>query len=230
MIRSRVKAVAFTLLLTTSALSAWAFGKDQAPELAEVMAGLSRTYSSLADLSADFTQTVRFKDFDMPFTSKGKLYLKKSGKMRWDYREPSTQQIYVNENRVIYYVPEHRQAIRSLLSTEGDAHLPLHLLVGAAALEKEFEIRFETAPKEGAPVRLHLVPHDPHFKDLGIVVTVQPSAYTIREVQISEPNGNVSTFRFDNLRLNAGLPDDLFSFSPPKGIDLLDAPLPPPVE
>src|SRR6185295_11132212 len=78
--------------------------------------------------------------FANPMTFKGRLYLKRPGKLRWDYSQPTKQQVYVNDNKVWVYVPEHQQAVISSLAEENDSQLPIHLLSWAAELEREFEV------------------------------------------------------------------------------------------
>ncbi|HET6370135.1 MAG TPA: outer membrane lipoprotein carrier protein LolA [Nitrospiria bacterium] len=69
--------------------------------LNEVVQKTQDAYEKVRDIEADFTQKVVFKDFDTPFTSAGQVYLKR-GKMRWDYKEPSKQQIFVEDEKVLY--------------------------------------------------------------------------------------------------------------------------------
>ncbi|MFY9268429.1 MAG: outer membrane lipoprotein carrier protein LolA [Candidatus Manganitrophaceae bacterium] len=184
-------------------------------------------YEKLTDLQADFVQTVRFQDFDTPYVSKGKLFLKK-GKMRWDYQEPTRQQIVVEGEKVTYYVPEHKQVIRSRIGGGSDSHLPLQLLSGAGRLDRDFQISIDEGSPAGPSRPLRLVPKSKEAQVTKIVVSAAPSRQiegsVIEKVILFEENGNVSTFTFDKIEINKGFPEDLFSLKIPKGTETVDAP------
>jgi outer membrane lipoprotein carrier protein len=72
-------------------------------------------YAQTQDLQADFTQETILEGFTTGFTSSGRLYLKKPGLLRWDYLQPSEEQIYVDGDQVMMYVPEHQQVVKGAL-------------------------------------------------------------------------------------------------------------------
>ena len=53
----------------------------------------------------------RIEGFSTPVISDRSLYIKKPGKLRWDYIEPATEEIYVNKDDVKMYVLEHKQVL-----------------------------------------------------------------------------------------------------------------------
>ncbi len=207
-----------------------AFGEEELKEssrINEIVAQIHETYDKIVDLKAGFVQTVEIYDFNVPYVSKGDLFIKK-GKMRWDYHEPSRQQIFVDGGGFHYYVPEHKQVIRSRVGGRSDVHLPLQLLSGRGQLNEDFDISIEgEAPSGKGPVSLRLVPK----KKMGlikIVIRVAPSPQVgglmIHEAVLHEENGNVSTSTFERIEINKGLKDNLFVFKVPKGVEVLDAP------
>jgi outer membrane lipoprotein carrier protein len=204
-------------------------GKDPSvPEgLNDIIAKIQATYEKINDLQSEFVQSVQIVDFDTPYVSKGQLFLKK-GKMRWDYREPSKQQIFVDGERFLYYVPEHRQVIRSRLGGQSDGHLPLRLLSGAGRLDQDFQISFEGESKPAQKsIVLRLIPKK-EMELTKIVLTVVPSpqieGWMIQKVALYEANGNISTSSFEGIQINKGVSDDLFTFKIPKGVEVIDTP------
>ena len=196
--------------------------------LDDIAAKIQATYEKIDDLQADFAQSVQIADFDTPYISKGKLFIKK-GKMRWDYSEPSKQQIFVEGERFVYYVPEHKQVIRSRVGGQSDSHLPLRLLSGTGRLDQDFQISFEEGSSSSSQksISLRLIPK----KEMAltkIVLTVNPSpeidGLMIQKVALYEKNGNISTSSFEKIQVNKGVSDDLFIFTIPKGIEVIDAP------
>ncbi|MFQ5588874.1 MAG: outer membrane lipoprotein carrier protein LolA [Nitrospiria bacterium] len=192
-----------------------------------VIEEIRQTYEKINDLQAEFVQTVEIQGFNTTYVSTGKLFIKK-GKMLWDYVEPGKQMIYVNGGGFQFYVPDHKQVIRSKVGGQSDTHLPLQLLSGLGQLDQDFEVSFEIEPpKPGEAVHLNLVPK----KNMGltnIVITVIPSSQieglVIDQVVLYEQNGNVSTSIFEKVKINKGLDDDLFDFKVPEGVEIIDGP------
>jgi len=216
--------VALTLLFPIHALA-----EEKAPEqaLAEIVTEIHATYEKINDLEARFTQKVEILDFNTPYISRGQLFIKK-GKMFWDYKEPSKQQIFVNGGGFLYYVPDHKQVIRSKVGGRSDTHLPLKLLSGRGKLDEDFEISFDIeAPLPGAPARLRLIPKQ-KMGLIKIVVSLLPApevgGLIIEEIVLHEENGNISTSTFEDIKINQGLKDALFVFEIPEGIEVLSAP------
>src|SRR2546428_13719051 len=63
------------------------------------------------DLTAEFSQTTDIKGFAKPLQSSGRVYIKRPGKLRWDYLAPTLEQIFVDNDKVQFYIPEHKQVM-----------------------------------------------------------------------------------------------------------------------
>ena len=115
-------------------------GDEQArKEVREVMKHLQARYEKTKDLQADFTQKTTIEGFERPMTSSGKVYIKKPGRLRWNYLEPSAEDIYVQGDDVKVYVPEHKQVLIGKLTHMAASRAPLELLQGAAKLDASFD-------------------------------------------------------------------------------------------
>ena len=189
----------------------------------EIVRQVEAAYARAQDIQAGFTQRVTFKDFDTPFLSKGQVYLTR-GKMRWDYQEPSKQQIFVNQEEVLYYVPEHQQVIKSSLSAETDSQVPLGLLSGTTRLSEHFDVSLQSPP--GKTYRLRLVPKEKGIHTGPIEIEVSAPTYLIQKITLDGQNGNRSVFEFSKFVLNQGLKEGTFSFVIPKGVEVV---VPPPL-
>jgi outer membrane lipoprotein carrier protein len=203
-------------------------GKEATPQetLNDIVAKIQRTYEKMEDFQSEFVQTVEIVDFDVPYVSKGQLFVKK-GKMRWDYREPSKQQIFVDGERFLYYVPEHKQVIRSRVGGQSDTHLPLRLLSGTGRLDQDFQISFEEGSSPQKSIMLRLIPK----KEMAVTKIVLTLSFSpeigglmIQKVALHETNGNISTSSFEGIQTNKGVSDDLFIFKIPKGVELIETP------
>ena len=119
-------------------------------EIRDVVKQLQMRYEKTTDLQADFSQKTKIEGFERPVTSSGKVYIKKPGRLRWDYLDPATEQIYVNQDDVKVYVPEHKQVLVGKLTHMAASKAPLELLQGAAKLDESFEIQPTKGRERGA--------------------------------------------------------------------------------
>ncbi|ALA56927.1 LolA family protein [Nitrospira moscoviensis] len=196
-----------------------------------VVKQIQARYEKTKDLQADFTQKTRIEGFERPVTSSGKVYIKKPGRLRWDYLDPANEEIYVNHDDVKVYVPEHKQVLVGKLTQMAASKAPLELLQGAAKLEESFEVE-PTPGKErgvGGIRRITLIPKAKEQESTRslqrIVVEVFPKTYFIRTVTLHEINGNVATFEFSDLKPNVGLGNELFDFKAPPDVEIVKAPV-----
>ncbi|HUK55821.1 MAG TPA: outer membrane lipoprotein carrier protein LolA [Nitrospiria bacterium] len=195
--------------------------------LTETVRKIQAAYERTSDWKADFEQTTRIEGFDAPIASRGKLYIKKPDKLRWEYLEPNRNQIVVNEQKIWIYTPEQKQAIVSPFSEISDSQLPLHLLSGVGRLDRDFSVQWTDPAGAGSakPPSLTLIPKDPRTGLTKLWVEVDPGTYFITRLTLFETNGNRSQFRFAGIRNDTGLKDRFFVFTPPKDVVVVESPL-----
>jgi outer membrane lipoprotein carrier protein len=169
------------------------------------------------DLVARFTQSYRSGVLGHEITERGVLSIKKPGRMRWEYKDPE-QKLFVSDGRRFYfYVPADRQVIVS--EQDEQRSLAARLLFGKAGLAEEFTASLEQPLEEGV-LRLRLVPRREQQEIQEAIVDVEPSG-RIRSILLSDLQGNRTRFRFETVRENKGLPDDLFRFEVPPGVEVI---------
>ena len=226
----------FTAALSVMvAVPVWAADEPVSPkalqEVRDVVKQLQARYEKTKDLQADFAQKTKIEGFERPVTSTGKVYIKKPGHLRWDYLDPATEQIYVNQDDVKVYVPEHKQVLVGKLTQMAASKAPLELLQGAAKLDESFEIE-PTVGKDRGAGGLPLITlvakakeHESTQNLQKIVVEVFPKTYFIRTVSLHEVSGNVAVFEFSNLKPNLGLGNEVFDFKTPSDVEVVKAPV-----
>ena len=207
----------FLLALAPALLAAPAPALAQT--LDEVVAGVEATYGRINDLKAEFTQVSHNKSLGQDIKAEGTVSLKKGGKLRWDYKSPSPQQIVSDGVNFWVYTPELNQvnkgeAPKALAGPAGS------FLAGLGKLRDEFSVRFfnPAAKVDGAgrPV-LDLTPKNPTPLLTRLVLTVDPKDYIVRQAVLYDQLANTVTMTFTKVAPNSGLPDSLFTFVPPKG-------------
>jgi len=201
------------LILLVAASSA------HAQTLEEVVAGLEGAYARITDLRAEFTQNAFNRSLGQTIKAEGVVYLKKPGKMRWEYRTPSPQQIVSDGKSLWVYTPELNQvnvgeAPRALAGPAGS------FLAGLGRVREAFTIRFLNPLKvddAGNPV-LDLTPKRPEPVLTRLILTVDPREFLVRKAVLYDQFENTVTMRFTKVSMNSGLADSLFIFAPPKGV------------
>lgn len=201
-------------------------------KLEALVARVDAQYAQVKDFQADFVQETRIQGFDTPVHSSGRVYLKKPGRLRWDYLEPSVEHIYVHEDQVAMYVPAHNQVLKGSLTMMVSTKAPLQLLQGVGKLAEHFSTESTGDGKkgEGGLPLVTLIPKpvagSPPSSLVKIVVEIQPRTYMIQALALHENNGNVSVFRFSGFKINKGLDDTVVTLTPPEGVVIVEDFLP----
>lgn len=227
----RWPAILLSLFLASSAWGGEAPIDDKAlQEVRAVVRQIQARYEKTKDLQADFIQKTRIEGFERPVMSSGKVYLKKPGRLRWDYLDPGHEEIYVNRDEVRVYVPEHKQVLVGKLTQMAASQAPLELLQGAAKLEESFHVEPTGTERGMGGIRLiTLLPKTKEYESSRnlqrIVVEVFPKTYFLRTVSLYEISGNVATFEFSDLKPNGGLANEVFDFKTPPDVEVVKAPV-----
>lgn len=191
-----------------------------AQTLEDVVRDVEAAYSKMADLRADFTQTAFNKSLNQTIPAQGAVYLKKGGKLRWEYKEPTPQEIVSDGKKLWVYTPALGQV------NVGDAPEALagpagSFLAGLGRLRAEFNVRFlnpaQPRDAEGNWV-LDLTPKQPLPTLARLILSVEPKAWEVRKAVVYDQFENAVTMRFTKVAINSSLPDTLFTFVPPKGV------------
>ncbi len=183
-------------------------------------------YKKTTDLTAEFSQSTAIKGFAKPLQSSGRVYIKRPGKLRWDYLAPTLEQIFVDNDKVQFYIPEHKQVLVGQLSKLANSQAPLHLLQGIGRLDTLYHVSPmpDEAKGQGGLPLLSLTLPEGGPDHPRIVVEVDPGSYFLRRVELHDVNGNVSTFTFSAIRPNTGLKNELFEFTAPQDVEVVNAP------
>ena len=189
-------------------------------------------YGRIKDFQADFVQEMHIQGFDTPLRSSGRVYLKKPGRLRWDYLEPAVEYVYVHQDQLATYVPAHNQVVKGSLTMMASTKAPLRLLRGVGKLAEHFSVEptGDGEKGEGGLPLLTLIPKSlpgaARSSLVRIVAEIHPHTYMIQALALHEDNGNVSTFRFSDFKVNKGLDDSVVILNPPEGVVIVEDVLP----
>jgi outer membrane lipoprotein carrier protein len=220
----------FPILVAVWALLFWtvAVSKVEADvDVHTIAQKVDEHYNRLRSLQVDFTEV--YRGAGMARTESGTLWLKKPGKMRWEYRSPR-EKLFISDGKdAWFYVPEDRQARRTPVKQLDDLRSPLAFLLGKTKLEKELEglsLAPDMAPAQAGNVVLRGVPKAMKDRVSQVVLEVTDSGLLAR-ILIEEAEGTTTEYRFLNARENAPAADQIFRFVPPAGVEVLAGELTP---
>jgi outer membrane lipoprotein carrier protein len=218
------------LLLAVPGRSLSAFGATSASlygmpdqSAADLARALQHKYDAVKDFSADFTHVYRGGVLRKQLTETGRLFIKKPGKMRWEYNGPE-EKLFVSDGTKIYsYLPQDKQVIVSTVPPDGAAPAPALFLAGKGNLMRDFSVSFDEVAAGVPPGAraLKLVPKMPQPDYDWLVLLVDPSTLRLRGLVTTDAQGGTSSFSFSNLKENVGLADKAFAFTIPRGVDVV---------
>lgn len=183
-----------------------------------ILKGIQVFYSNAQDFHASFTQTFTYKVYGRKKVSSGKVFFKKPGKMRWDYEAP-TPRLFIADGTVLWvYEPEEAQVFKRQLAT---AQLPvaLRFLKGEGDLSQEFN--YSTPIKGEGTFTLALTPKRPSGEYTRLELTVDQETFEVKASALIDPTGNTNHIQFSGVKVNEGLPEAGFKFTPPKGVRII---------
>ena len=208
-----------SLLALVSLVLATAAGVS-AQTLEEAIHGLETAYGRMVDLRADFSQVSFNKSLNQTIPASGSVSIKRGAKLRWEYSEPTKQEIISDGKTLWVYTPSLNQvnvgpAPEALAGPAGS------FLAGLGRVREHFEVRFlnPAQPRDAeGNVVLDLTPKHPQPTLSKLQLAVEPRQWEVRKAVVYDQFENTVTMRFLKMTINAGLPDRLFTFTPPPGV------------
>lgn len=196
-----------------------AFGLPSVNSVAHLV---DERYNNLQTLEADFTEIYQGSGIER--TESGKLWLKKPGKMRWEYRSPEEKLFVADGRNGWLYLPAQKQARKSSLKSLEDIRSPLAFLLGKSKLEKELS-NLSFAPDVQAwypdDMVLRGAPKGLEDRIQQILLEITPQHQIVR-ILIHAADDSITEYRFSDQKENVPVANSQFRFVPAAGIEVLD--------
>jgi outer membrane lipoprotein carrier protein len=207
------------LVLTVLALAV-VTGPASSLTVDEVVRGLEQAYRGMTDLKAEFTQTAFNKSLNSTIPAQGAIYMKKGGKVRWEYAEPTRQEI-VSDGKTLWVFTPSLNQVNTGPAPEALAGPAGSFLAGLGRLREHFHVRLlnpaQVTDADGN-VTLDLTPREPVPTLTRLILTVDPRSWQVRQAVVFDQFENTVTMKFSKVAVNSGLADRLFTFVPPPGV------------
>lgn len=202
--------------------------------------------SAIADFQADFFQESRVASLDRVQRGRGRVTVKfdrartdrvPRALFRWEYDQPTTQEIVSNGQTMWVYLPENRQVIQSNIEITSQTRPddPLTFLTGLGNLSRDFLITWASPNQdvEGNYV-LELRPRRPSALLQRLLVVVDRDAvfeltrrgqtgavFPILSTTAIDPSDNSTIIEFSGVRVNRGVSSSFFDFILPAGVEVV---------
>jgi outer membrane lipoprotein carrier protein len=174
----------------------------------------------------------------------GTAYFRRPGRMRWEYEAPEKKLFVADGKTVWFYVPADHTVTRSPVKESSDWRTPLALLTGKADLSRLCS-RMDLVSQPGVPgghAVLRCLPKGEKEAESGaakassqaptelpgasgfidVLLEVDSSTGELARVQIRQAGGIELEYRFGDWQEGLQLSDEMFRFSPPKGVAIVD--------
>ncbi len=202
-------------LLSAPCLRAGGGGGDDAESL---VSKIQKKYDSAKNATITFTESIQFGATKIEQNFRGTLVVRKGNK----YRVEMERQTVVTDGKSIWsfnkttnqlFVDRYEEDPRTISPDKVLVSLPDRYT--PAILGKEI-----LGKKETTIVKLLPREEDSHIR--GIKVWVDTDQWIMRKVQVVDASDNQYTYTADETTFDTGVPDSLFSFSPPPGASVID--------
>jgi outer membrane lipoprotein carrier protein len=194
----------------------------QAADVHAIADAVDRHYNHLRTLECEFTEI--YSGAGSERTESGTLWLKKPGKMRWEYRSPIAK-LFVSDGKDAWlYVPGDRQVRRTSLRKLEDLRSPLAFMLGKTKLEKELQglsVSPVVAPLVAGDIVLRGTPKAMAGRVSQVLLEITPQS-RIERIVIEEADATTTEYRFTDPKEDVEISDQRFVFAPPAGVEVID--------
>jgi outer membrane lipoprotein carrier protein len=192
-----------------------------AADIHSIAGGVDRHYNQLETLQAEFNEIYRGAGAER--VEAGTLWLKKPGKMRWEYRTPQ-QKLFLSDGQNAWlYLPDDRQVRKTSARKLDDLRSPLAFLLGKAHLEKELQglsLASDLTPLIPGDVVLRGMPKALASSVNQVMLEVTPDS-RITRIIVEGADGTETEYRFSEQKENVQIPGQRFRFTPPAGVEVI---------
>jgi outer membrane lipoprotein-sorting protein len=177
--------------------------------------------AAVATLEADFVQLKESQFLMAPAESAGLFSYAAPDRVRWEHRSPTPISLLITGDEMITWYRDLDKVERMLVGRHSQRILEYLGATGSVEqLRKYFSVRLELNNDRSQPYRLELTPRYSRIaKRLKkMIVWVDPELFLLSRLRLVEPDGDLTEYRFNRLRVNGGLPPERFDLDLPTGI------------
>lgn len=181
---------------------------------------IQKSYDATQTLKAHFVQKAYIKMMDQVQETQGEVYIKKPGKMKWTYNAPDPQVLISNNKTLWLYLPKEKQVNKVPVENVYSNNTPALFLAGKGKLLESFNV-FQVI-RDGEKITLVMVPKREDMNLEKLVLHADQKNYQIIGSTVYDKLGNKTDIAFSKIEVNPDLPESMFQFTTPEGVEVMD--------
>lgn len=178
-------------------------------------ARIQKAYKNIKDIRGSFVQKSHIKDLMRTDTYNGTFLIKKPMKMKWEYRGEKPQEVIINNDEIIIYQKNEKQAFKGRFDRATYGQAPIALLNSFGEIHEEFYI----SKKNNT---LLLKPKRPMGSIASIEIEPSDGEFPISSFIINDSHSNRIEITLKSISINTGIKDSIFDFSLPRGASIYE--------
>ena len=177
-------------------------------------------YEGTDNFQAEFEQEVYWRRGQKVRLSRGRVWFKKPGLMRWEYTWPDPLLVVCDGKEVYVYSTQDKQVMVFPGSKALSPKVTLGFMSGKGNLLRDFYLeKLEKLP--GGKIALLVRPRTSNPQIERLRLLAEASSGRIQEIWFWDYLGNLTKIRFLKVKVNQKMAEELFRFRPPKGVDII---------
>lgn len=206
-------------LLCAALVALTASGAAQ-PDSEKLLKAVEDHYNHVQTLEVGFTE--RYIGQGRHTTEKGELYLRKPGKMRWQYSQPPGE-LYISDGKFLYsYFPSDQRAEKMPMKEMDDMRAPLAFLLGRLHFADDFR-QIQIQPDRDSPDFFIVATPKSDKLPYSQVKFLVSADSQIRWLLVQRSDNSTLEFTFENEKRNVPIAESMFKFTPPPGVEMVDS-------
>ena len=181
---------------------------------------IQKNYESVLTFQATFEQKAFVKMINRTEITRGNVQIKKPGKMKWTYNSPDPQVLISNQQYLLLYAPEDEHATKMPIENVYSSNTPALFLAGQGKLTDIFNTEQVLAKKDKFIVVF--TPKEVESNLSRLLLRANKNNYQITGATVYDKLGNKTEIKFRAIRTNEEIPESVFDFEVPPGVEIQD--------
>jgi len=190
------------------------YQKATAEQQKEIVSKITLALSNMNTMQCDFTQVKELTFIGDKATSEGKMFYKKTNKLRWEYTKP-VRYAFSTDGKNLWTATGDKTTIvpanqRKLLDGMNKVMISGVTGTGLADNSPDFDTEIFVGSND---YKIVLTPKKKEVKDLysSIQLYVNKQNNRTRSIELVENKGDKTTIELKNIQVNTTINDDIFS-------------------
>jgi outer membrane lipoprotein carrier protein len=185
----------------------------------QILDGIEAAYSGKG-FSAAFDQEATIKAMQITDTARGELFVRRPGKMRWEYTAPEPQIIISDGASLWVYRPLDKQVMTGKAPAFFGDGKGAGFLADIRQVRRGFDVELEETAM-GGEYRLRLTPKQKTPDVTAVHLSISADTFIITDVLTVNAYGDETWIKLRDYRFDQDFENEVFAFDIPPGTDVL---------